>query len=149
MPGTFTQIFYHIVFGTKERRPLLREGRREELFRYIWGINQNMECHLHRVNAVEDHMHILTGIHPTVALSEYIKRVKTGTTHWIQTNEVFPHWVGWQDGYGAFTLSVREKAAVIDYIKGQQEHHRTETFFDEYKRLLGQEQVDFNEAYVC
>jgi len=148
MANTYTQIFYHIVFGTKERRPLIRDERRDDFLRFVWGINKNMNCHLHRVNAVEDHIHILTAIHPTVALADYIKRVKTGTTHWIQTDNVFPHWSGWQDGYAAFTLSVREREPVIEYIKGQQEHHRTESFVEEYKRILVREEIDFDEQYV-
>ncbi len=148
MANSYTQIFYHIVFSTKERRPLIDPTHCKDLLRYVWGINKNMNCHLHRVNAVEDHIHILTAIHPKIALSDYVQRIKTGTTHWVKTESVFPHWAGWQDGYAAFTHSVREKGAIVDYINGQQEHHKTETFMDEYKRLLVREEVDFDEEYV-
>jgi putative transposase len=148
MASTFTQIFYHIVFSTKERRPLIREDRREDLLRYIWGIHNNFDCHLYRVNAVEDHIHILTSIHPSVALGKYINAVKTGSSGWIRKNRVFPNWFGWQDGYGGFTLSIREKEAVMDYIKRQPEHHKKETFVDEYKRLLAEAGIQFDEKYL-
>src|ERR1043166_8022380 len=112
MAKTYTQIFYHIVFSTKDRRPAIPEGRREDLLRYVWGIHNNLDCHLYRVNAVEDHMHILTAIHPDVALSKYINAVKTGSSGWIRKEGVFPNWPGWQVGYGGFTLSFPQKDAV-------------------------------------
>jgi REP element-mobilizing transposase RayT len=149
MANTFTQLFYHIVFSTKERRPQLAEARREELFHYIWGINKRIDCHLHRINAVEDHMHILTSVHPSVALAAYIAKVKTSTTNWIRRNKVFRRWDGWQDGYSAFTLSIAEKDAVTEYIKGQIEHHRKISFLDEYKRLLREAGIDFDEKYLA
>ena len=148
MANTFTQIFYHIVFSTKDRRPAIRDDRREDLFHYIWGINNNLDCHLYRVNAVEDHIHVLTSIHPDVALSKYINAVKTGSSGWIRKNGVFPNWPGWQIGYGGFTLSIRDKEAVIEYIKRQPEHHREELFLDEYKRLLTEAGIQFDEKYL-
>jgi putative transposase len=148
MANTFTQLFYHIVFSTKERRPLISPERGEELFRYMWGINNNLDCHLYRINAVEDHVHILTHIHPTVALADYIKKVKNGSTSWINKQSVFPHWVGWQDGYAAFTHSIDEKESLTAYIKSQQEHHRKENFVDELKRLLERAGIDYDEKYL-
>ena len=148
MANTYTQIFYHIVFSTKNRLPAIREERREDLFRYVWGVHNNLDCHLYRVNAVEDHMHILTSIHPDVPLSKYINAVKTGSSGWIRKNGIFPDWPGWQVGYGGFTLSIREKEAVTEYIKGQQEHHRQETFVEEYKRLLAEAGIEFDEKYL-
>ena len=148
MANTFTQIFYHIVFSTKDRRPAIRDDRREDLFRYIWGINNNLDCHLYRVNAVEDHIHVLTSIHPDVALSKYINAVKTGSSGWIRKNGVFSNWPGWQIGYGGFTLSIREKEVVTEYIKRQPEHHRQESFVDEYKRLLTEAGIQFDEKYL-
>jgi putative transposase len=76
MPNSYTQILYHIVFSTKDRERVLDVRRREELFRYVWGINKNLNCHLHRINGVEDHLHILTAIHPSVCLADYLKEVK-------------------------------------------------------------------------
>ena len=75
MANTYTQILYHVVFSTKNRAPVLHADSREKMFRYIWGINQKLNCHLYRVNGVEDHIHILTSLHPTLALSEYMQKV--------------------------------------------------------------------------
>jgi putative transposase len=148
MANTFTQLLYHIVFSTKERRPLIRAERSEEMFRYIWGINNNLDCHLYRINGVEDHVHLLTHIHPALALAKYVQTIKTSATAWIQKGSVFPHWVGWQDGYAAFTHSIGEKEPLTTYIKGQQEHHKKENFVDELKRLLEQAGIKYDEKYL-
>ena len=148
MANTFTQLLYHVVFSTKERRPLILADRSEELFRYLWGINNNLDCHLYRINAVEDHAHILTHIHPSVAVAEYIKKVKNASTSWIRRQNVFPRWLGWQDGYSAFTHSIGEKERLTEYIKGQQEHHKGETFVDELRRLLDEAKIKFDEKYL-
>ena len=71
------QIYCHIVFSTKNRCRTLRKEGREDLFQYIWGILKHKNCHLYRINAVEDHIHLLTSIHPTVALADLIREIKS------------------------------------------------------------------------
>jgi REP element-mobilizing transposase RayT len=78
--STFTQIYYHIVFSTKNRERVLLANRRDDLFRYIWGILKNKDCHLYRISGVEDHLHILTEIHPTIALATLVKDIKISTS---------------------------------------------------------------------
>jgi putative transposase len=146
--STYTQILYHIVFSTKDRRAVLDEPRREELFRYVWGIGKNKDCHLYRINGIEDHIHILTSLHPAIKLSDYIKEIKTSTNKWIKENDVFPAFTYWQSGYGAFTLSYAEKDGLIEYIKNQQEHHKTESYLDELRRLLKAAGIEFDEKYL-
>ncbi len=145
--ATYTQIIYHIVFSTKHRERVLTQTRRDDLFRYIWGITKNKQGHLYRIGGVEDHVHILTSLHPTVALADFVKAIKVASALWIKEERVFPEFGHWQDGYGAFTHSIHEKDALIDYIKGQVEHHRHESFVDEYKRLLTEAGVDFDEKH--
>ena len=146
--STFTQIYYHIVFSTKNREPVLCADGREELFRYIWGIIRNKNSHIYRINAVEDHLHILSSLHPTVALADFIKDIKVASNGWIKERQPFPHFNSWQDGYGAFTASHADKDRLIEYIKNQQEHHRQETFLDEYRRLLKEAGIEFDEKYL-
>ncbi len=146
--ATYNQIIYHIVFATKHRERVLDQPRRDDLFRYISGIVKNHDGHVFRINGVEDHIHILTSIHPTVALADLVKAVKTGSAKWIKENNVFPRFGHWQEGYGAFTHSVREKDGLIEYIKNQEEHHRGVDFLDEYRRLLKDAQVEFDEKYL-
>jgi putative transposase len=146
--STFTRIYYHIVFSTKHRVRALIPEKREDLFRYVWGIIKNQKCHLYRINGVEDHIHILSDLHPTVCLADYIRTIKTATNAWIRTKRVFPGFDHWQDGYGAFTCSASDKDARIEYIKMQQEHHKTVSFADELRALLSESGVEFDEKYL-
>jgi putative transposase len=142
------QIIYHIVLATKNRERVLDKPRREDLFRYIWGIVKNHDCHLFRLNGVEDHIHILTAIHSTVALADLVKAIKTGSAKWIKENNVFAHFSHWQEGYGAFTHSIREKNALMEYIKNQEEHHQRMDFLEEYRKLLRDAGIEFDEKYL-
>ena len=144
----YKQIFYQIVFGTKNREMTISEAHCEELYRYIWGIVKNSNCKLYRINGVADHIHIFSDLHPSLSLADYVKNIKVSSSIWMKENDKFPDFNGWQDGYGAFTYSVREKDMIINYIKDQKNHHRTESFYDEYKRLLLENGIEFNEKYL-
>ena len=147
--ATYTQILYHLVFSTKHRRRVLDAPRRDELFRYLWGILKNKDCHLYRIGGVEDHIHILTSLHPMVPLAGLVKDLKVASSVWIKEERVFPEFEGWQEGYGAFTCAWRDKDALIEYIKGQVEHHRIESFQDELRRMLGEHGVVFEERHLA
>jgi REP-associated tyrosine transposase len=143
----YTQIYYHIVFCTKERAPVLVQTGREDLFRYIWGIIRETSSRLYRINGTLDHVHILTSLHPTVSLSDFVKQVKGKSSHWIKENNIFPDFSNWQDGYGAFTHSSQDKDRLIEYIKSQEEHHRNVSFRDELRDLIIEADVEFDERY--
>ena len=102
--STYTQILYQIVFSTRNRERVLKEKGREKLFRYISGINEKQNCHLYRINGVEDHIHIVTHLHPTIALANLIKDIKLAADDFIKREKLFDYFNGWQDGYGAFYL---------------------------------------------
>lgn len=146
--STYTQILYHIVFSTKNRRRTLIQPRREELFRYIWGIIQNEKGRLFRINGVDDHIHILTSLHPTKPLSDLVKDIKTGTSKWMKEIGNFPHFDHWQDGYAAFTHSNREKPRLVDYIRNQERHHQRLTFDDELRRMLNDAGISFDPQFL-
>ncbi len=140
--GTYRQILYHIVFGTKYREPAIIEKNESELYRYIWGILKNKKCKLYRINGMPDHVHILCDLHPDVSLSSLIKDIKIATNLWIKESGLFPEFTNWQEGYGAFTYSVKEKETIINYIKNQKEHHRNENFEQEFSKLLKENGIE-------
>ena len=146
--SSFRQIFYHIIFGTKYSQPSIDESNCVELYQYISGVIKKKNCHLYRINGVEDHMHLFSDLHPTVSLSDYIKDIKVSTSLWMKESRKFPQFEAWQEGYGAFTYSLKEKDSIINYIKSQKEHHRIESFHDEFKRLLIENGVAFDEKYL-
>ena len=146
--STYTQLLYHIVFSTKNREPVIDLNKRERLFKYVWGIIKKQKSVLYRINAVEDHIHILTHIHQSISLSDFMKTLKTSSTTWIKEEKLFPYFSHWQDGYGAFTYSIQDKNNIINYIKNQEEHHKKISFMDEYKKLLEDAGIKYNPKYL-
>jgi len=145
---SYRQIFYQIVFGTNNREATIAEEHCEELYKYIWGIIKNKNCKLYRINGVEDHIHIFSDLHPSISLADYVKEIKVASSIWMKECNKFPKFKGWQDKYGAFTYSIKEKDMIINYIKNQKEHHKHETFYDEFKRLLIENGIEFDEKYL-
>ena len=145
---SYRQIFYQIVFGSKNRKPVIPETHCNELYQYISGIIKNKKCKLYRINGIEDHIHIFSDLHPTVSLSDYIKDIKVASSIWMKADGNFPKFEAWQEGYGAFTYSTREKDMIINYVKNQKEHHKIETFYDEFKGLLIENGIEFDEKYL-
>ena len=120
----------------------------KRLCRYMATVIKNKGCHLYRVNAVEDHVHIATHIHPSIALSNLIKDIKLSASEFIKENNLFPCFAGWQAGYGAFTYSISAKDNLIQYIMNQDEHHKKITFREEYIKLLQAHNIDFEDRYL-
>ncbi len=146
--STYTQIIYQIVFSTKNRAPVLHKTGRPDLFKYIWGILENKKCHLYQINGIEDHIHILTHLHPTIALSDLIKDIKVASSIYIKEESLFKNFPGWQNGYGAFTYSLQEKDRLITYVKNQEIHHNKTSFREEYISLLNEFEINFDEKYL-
>jgi len=134
--STYTQILYHLVFSTKRRERTLSKENRDELFKYIWGILNRKKCHLYRINGIEDHIHIATHLHPSVALASLVKDIKLASGIYIREKGLFRDFHGWQAGYGAFTCSIKGKDRLINYIKNQEEHHRAKTSLEEFEGFL-------------
>ena len=118
------------------------------MYQYIYGLIHNKQCKLYRVNGIEDHIHIFSDLHPSIALADYIKDIKVASSKWMKASGWFPRFTGWQDGYGAFTYSVHERDKIINYVKNQKEHHKAESFYDEFKRLLIENGIEFDEKYL-
>ena len=146
--ASYRQILYHLTFHTRNSERVLHNSGNEELFKYIWGVMKNKNCKLFRINGIEDHIHIVCGLHPSVALANLIKDIIVSSSIWIKEKKIYPSFKNWAESYGAFTLSVREKDVIIKYVMNQQEHHKRETFKEEFMRLLKENGVDFDEKYL-
>ena len=146
--STYTQILYQIVFSTKYRERTLTKENRPELFKYIWGILKNKKCHLYQIGGVDDHLHIITSIHPSIALAALVKDIKLGSTSFIKEKNLFEHFNGWQKGYVAITYSIEAKNNLIEYVKNQEAHHQKKTFKEELIELLKEHGVEYNDKYM-
>jgi len=145
--SSYRQILYHIVFRTKGSRKTLDIVNSEELYKYIGGIIKNKDCFLYRINGMENHLHILSDLHPCMALADFIRDIKTASSVWLKESGKFPAFEGWADGYAAFTYAYRDKETIISYIKNQREHHKEFSFEKEYRKLLEEHGVIIDERY--
>ena len=148
MSNTYTSLNYHIVFSTKNRELWLKEVLRERLWPYLGGIARENGMKALEIGGVADHVHLLLSIPASMALSKAVQLIKGGSSHWMK--ETFPKLTGfaWQDGYGAFTVSQSQLDAVREYIRNQEEHHRTKNFAEEYRAFLERHQVEFDERFL-
>jgi putative transposase len=148
MADTYTQIYIHVVFAVKGRANLISASHKEELYRYITGIVTNKEQKLIAINGMPGHVHILLGLKPTIALSDLVRDIKAYSSRFINEN----HWVAgrfeWQHGFGAFSYNHSQLDTVIQYIRNQEEHHKTRTFREEYIEFLNRYAIDFKPEYL-
>ena len=145
---SYRQIYYHIVFNTHGFKPVLPEKHHDELYKYIWGIIKNKGCKLYRINGYTDHIHILSDLHPSIALADFVRDIKAASSLWLKKNKNFPEFVKWNRSYGGFTITHFDRFRIIEYIKNQKIHHKKERSLNEFKRLLKENGVDFDEKYL-
>jgi putative transposase len=146
--NSYRQILYHIVFCTYNREKTIPLNQQEALYKYIWGIVKNRNCMLYQINGMENHIHILSDLHPTLALSNFIKEIKTATNGWMKETKNYPNFKSWAEGSCAITYSNRDKDMIISYIKNQKEHHKIVSFEDEYRSLLKEHAIEIDERYI-
>ena len=148
MPQSLSCVLVHLVFSTKNRKPLLTADVRAELFPYLSVVLNNDGCPSLRVGGVSDHVHLLFGLSRTRTQAQVVENVKTSSSKWLKTKGTDLAHFHWQAGYGAFSVTPSEANGVIEYIDRQEDHHRNTPFQDEYRRLLLTDGVEWDERYV-
>ena len=146
--STHQQLLYHIVFSTKNRQRWLTDGFRENVFAYMAGAAKDLNGFAIKVGGFYDHAHLLVRIPAKIAVSEFVGQIKANTSKHINDTSGLICKFGWQDGYGAFTVSVSAKDAVVAYIEKQMEHHKKQNFEEEYLALLAKHEVEYDVKYV-
>jgi putative transposase len=148
MSNTYTQIHIQFVFAVKYRAALIEKKWKERLHQYITGIVQENKHKMLRINSMPDHIHIFLGMRPSQSMSSLIQNVKAESTKWINDSQLSRSPFLWQGGFGAFSYSKCDIPNVIRYIDNQEEHHKKETFLNEYKRLLDEFNIAYDEQYI-
>ena len=148
MANTHTSLHYHIIFSTKHREPWIAGDEEERLWAYLGGIARQNQLKPLWIGGMEDHVHILLGMPPTVTVSEALKRLKGGSSGWVKENLSNCGGFGWQDGYAAFAVSKSQIGEMEDYIRQQREHHRLKTFQEEYRTFLDRHEIAYDERYL-
>ena len=148
MANTYTQIYIQVVFAVQDRQSLIKPEHNDELQKYITGIVTNQCQKLIAINNMPDHMHILIGQKPNIALSDLVRDIKAGSSGFINEHRWVAGRFAWQEGFGAFSYGHSQLTAVIRYIENQQEHHRRRSFTEEYLQLLDRFNVPHDERYI-
>jgi len=148
MSQSLTKIYIHQVFSTKHREHILTPDIQPELYNYLGGICNNLECYPIKIGGHTDHIHILSLFSKKITLIALLEEVKRSSSKWIKTKgEKFANF-HWQNGYGAFSVNPAEVEVVSKYIEQQVEHHKKVTFQDEYRAFLKKYNVEYDERYV-
>ena len=148
MSHSYTNLLTHVVFSTKDRRPLIDAALEARLFPYFGGIVRQLGGKLYVANGVEDHVHLLVELHPSVAVAEAVGKIKGNSTHWIHESFSDRSAFAWQRGYGGFSVSQSNVSMVARYIERQKAHHKKWSFQDEFKELLRRHGVSIDEKFV-
>ena len=149
MPQSLVQIYLHLVFSTKNRQPSFNDSEfRQQAHRYLAGICNHLDAPAIIVGGVADHVHLLCRLGKTIDVAALIRDLKRDCTKWIKTEQPELSEFHWQQGYGAFSVSPAHVEALTAYIAKQEEHHRKESFQDEFRRLCKKYGLAIDEQYA-
>ena len=148
MANTYTQLYIQCVFAVKFRKAMISSEWEERLRLYITAIVQNNKHKMIAINNMPDHLHLFIGLNPAQSISTIMQQVNGDSSEWINKARLTTTKFNWQSGYGAFSYSKSHIANVANYIKRQQEHHKSINFLEEYKKMLESFAIDYNEKYI-
>jgi REP element-mobilizing transposase RayT len=148
MAGTYTKLYYHIVFSTKHRSNFITPTIEDELYKYIAGVLRGIDGACIEINGMPDHVHILAILPPKIAVSDALREIKANSSKWIHELKTGLAKFGWQDGYAAFTVSKSQVDSVRQYVRTQKQHHAERDFKAELLELLTRHDVEYDERYI-
>jgi putative transposase len=145
---SYISSYFHCVFSTKERQPLITVELRERLWPYLGGIARENQMTALEIGGVADHVHMLLSLPSTLPLAKALQLIKGGSSKWV--HDTFPEHrlFGWQVKYGAFSVSVSQLDKTVDYIRKQEQHHRKRSFKEEFLALLRRHKIAYDERYL-
>jgi len=148
MSQSLSKVYVHITFSTKNRHPFIDDNMKQDLWTYLGGICKSLECNPVRIGGHNDHVHICCLLSKKIAQVELLGGVKTGSSKWLKTKGARYNDFHWQDGYGIFSVNPSEVEKVVDYIDGQDDHHKKHTFQEELLAFLKKYKVEYDERYL-
>src|ERR1700761_4057739 len=148
MANTYHQIYIQTVFAVKYRAAVIDKTWRPQLFGVIGNLINEADCKTIIVNGVEDHVHCFLGLKPSVSVSDLMKRVKAKSSKYVNEHALTPERFEWQVGYGVFSYSRSHVEKVYKYVLNQEEHHKKQSFKDEYLEFLKNYKIDYDENYI-
>lgn len=148
MANTYSQIHIQVVFAVQGRHSLIAKRNKDELYKYISGITRNQGQKLIAINGMPDHVHILIGLQPDMALSNLVRDIKAASSKFVNQKGWVKGKFSWQEGFGAFSYGHSQLDSVVRYIQNQERHHSKQSFRSEYFALLRKFDIAFEDKYV-
>jgi putative transposase len=148
MPQSLSKILLHVVYSTKNREPWIDGNIRAALHAYLAGACRAVGSEAYRVGGTNDHVHIACSLPRTLTVSKLLEEIKQSSSAWAKTQAANCAGFTWQTGYGAFSLGQSQISALLRYIDRQEEHHRKQTFKEEFVAFLVKYGIDYNEEYL-
>jgi len=148
MPGTFSQIYIQVVFAVQNRDALILANWEERLYQYITGIVRNKGQKMLAINGPSNHLHFFIGMKPSCCLSDLVREVKKSSNEFIKENKLSKFKFNWQEGFGSFSYSHSQIDNVIKYIMNQKDHHKKQSFKEEYIQFLKDFNIEHDEKYL-
>ena len=147
MGHTFSQLFFHIIFSTKERRNSLHKDIRDDLLAYLCGIARKQQARVVKAGAVENHVHLLMTMRPKQSLSDMVRDIKANSSRWMHENHPEERDFAWQSGFSVFSVSASVAPTVSAYIENQESHHHRMSFEEELRTLLDKHGIEFDSEH--
>ena len=144
---SYTHLLYHLVFSTKDRQPVIASAWESRLHAYLGGIVRDLNGQSVAINGMPDHVHLLFFLHQSASVANTVKHLKSRSSHWVNQGRLTSTRFGWQTKYGAFAVSRSQMEFVVQYIRGQKEHHRKMTFQEEFERMLERHGLEYDPKY--
>jgi putative transposase len=148
MANTYTSLYYHFIFSSKNRVPWLNSEIEQRIWQYLGGIARSHKMTALQIGGTPDHIHALVLALAAVSPSQIVQFLKGDSSKWIHAQFRSLRRFAWQDGYGAFTVSRSDLPELMHYIQNQREHHRIKTFQEEYLELLHRHEIQYDERYL-
>ena len=148
MPQSLSSAVLHVVFSTKDRVPNLSPEVQPLLHAYMSEVARGQKCYCYRVGGVADHVHIAVGLARTISVADLVQEVKAASSKWVKDRAPGLREFAWQAGYGAFSIQHQDLGSLLSYIDGQHEHHKKQSFKEEYLELLAEHGIEYDEKYL-
>jgi REP element-mobilizing transposase RayT len=148
MANTFTQCYFHLVFSVKNREALIQKEWKSDLEKYITGIVQNHKHKMLAIGTMPDHIHLFIGYNVNHLIPKLVEEIKTSSNKWVFEQRLSKFKFDWQTGYGAFTHARSQLDTVVNYILTQEEHHKKQSFEEEYLDMLIKNEIEYKDEYV-
>ena len=148
MAHSYVCSYFHCIWSTKERKPLITPELEERLWPYMGGIARENRFHALAIGSVSDHVHLLLSLPSTLAIAKAVQLIKGGSCKWVHDDFLLHRHFEWQEGYGAFTIGVSQLERTVEYLGHQKEHHRQQSFQEEYLGFLKKHGIEYDPRFV-